>query len=142
MAIQALRLVPDPHTGLPMTLPLELYNFRAVVLDPIGTIAIVLGGVPLIRWLASKAPGRYVLDGLKTLKFFALTTDQRLWAVVIAAVASFFIASGFQTDYANWAGQTCYLAIKGSTCLHPEWIAIGAGLFGLAAYLWLLERKD
>lgn len=31
------------------------YNFRALVLDPMGTIALILGGIWLVRWLANKA---------------------------------------------------------------------------------------
>jgi hypothetical protein len=61
---------------------------------------------------------------------------KRIIAIVVGAVGVFFVASGFQHHSnigANWFGQYCG---GDSLCLHPEWIGIGAGLIGLAIYLW------
>jgi hypothetical protein len=35
-----------------------LWNFRAFVLDPLGTIAILLGVFLLVRWIYRKASGK------------------------------------------------------------------------------------
>jgi len=58
---------------------------------------------------------------------------KRLIAVAVTAVGAFFLASGFQSPLINWAGQYCGPAV--SPCIHPEWIAVGVGLIGLAVYL-------
>lgn len=71
-----------------------------------------------------------------------VAVDKRLIGVGVGAIGAFFIASGFQTNSQNWAGQVCYLSSAQGVCLHPEWIAVGAGLLGLALYLWTLHKPS
>lgn len=72
-------------------------------------------------WVASLGPSRLVV------------------AAGVAAVAMFFLASGFQTEQYNWFGQQCLRAIStrervGGTCVRPEWLAIGA-FFAVVAFM-------
>jgi hypothetical protein len=130
-------------------------NLRSII-DISGGIALVLGAVLLGRRYFANAnsqneasaqagmPSRQPLaDGLTNLRghFSALSIDKRLIAVGVAGLGAFFVASGFQTEFQNWAGQECriYLGMR-SFCFHPEWVAVGIGLVGLAVYLWALHR--
>jgi len=61
-------------------------------------------------------------------------------AIAIAVVGVFFLASGFQAypgDF-NWFGQFCYTGV----CIHPEWIAIGAGLVGGALVVFFVLKPE
>jgi len=57
-----------------------------------------------------------------------------LLAIGTGIVGVFFLTSGFQTFGYNWAEQQCQ--VLGGVCIHPEWLAVGAGLVALAAFLW------
>jgi divalent metal cation (Fe/Co/Zn/Cd) transporter len=64
-------------------------------------------------------------------------------AIIIGVVGVFVLASGFGAypgDF-NWFGQFCYAGV----CIHPEWIAIGAGLIACAVVVFVVlkpERKE
>jgi hypothetical protein len=63
-----------------------------------------------------------------------------LLAIGIGLVGVFFLASGFQAypgDF-NWFGQFCYTGV----CIHPEWIAIGAGLIGGALVVFFVLKPE
>jgi hypothetical protein len=60
---------------------------------------------------------------------------ERLAALVAAVVAGvFFFASGLQTLGLNWAGQSC--GKMEGICINPEWMAVGAGCFMIAYFMW------
>ena len=122
------------------------------VLATVGVITVLLGVVLLGRWafagvgtmfneVRAQAGALPVANALNKGRSFALAIDKRLIAVAVAAVGAFFFASGFQSGGRNlgrnWAGQFCAMD---STCVHPEWIAVGVGLVGLAVYLWTLHK--
>jgi hypothetical protein len=59
-------------------------------------------------------------------------------AIAIGIVGVFFFASGFQSALSfNWFGQMCTTGL----CIHPEWIAIGAGLIACGVAVFFLLRK-
>jgi hypothetical protein len=55
-------------------------------------------------------------------------------AIAIGIVGVFFLANGFQASPGdhNWFGQSCWAGL----CIHPEWIAIGAGLIACGVAVW------
>jgi divalent metal cation (Fe/Co/Zn/Cd) transporter len=61
-------------------------------------------------------------------------------AIIIGVVGVFILASGFHAypgDF-NWFGQFCYTGV----CIHPEWIAIGAGLIACAVVVFVVLKPE
>jgi hypothetical protein len=69
---------------------------------------------------------------------FLETIGKFLWPIVLAAAGIFFLASGFQSYGVNWFQQFC--GLKASTCIHPEWLAVGAALL-IVAFLVYKRSK-
>jgi hypothetical protein len=62
---------------------------------------------------------------------------KRLQAILLFAVAVFFLIDGFQRPGStNLMGQYCNSL---SYCIHVEWLALGIGLIAFAYYLWPKE---
>jgi hypothetical protein len=86
----------------------------------------------LRQWLAAQTNGAKRAGGIILGHIFL--------AIVIGVVGIFFLASGFQTspeDF-SWFRRFCYTGV----CIHPEWIAVGAGLIAGAFVVFLVLKPE